>query len=64
MDLKTQFYQKYANLPVGVRNDIIVVVDNEELTWNSLKLELNSDTEIGKKALLILVSLGILSKEK
>lgn len=60
MDLKTKFFQIYANLPLGVRNEIVVVVDNEPLSWNVAKLEVEQDTPKGKEILQILSDLKIL----
>src|SRR5260221_9305557 len=37
MDRNSQFLRIYANLPLNQRNEIIVVLDDEELTWNAAK---------------------------
>ena len=63
MDIKASFYRTYANLPMGVRSEIIAVVDNNPLTWNSLKIEVDADTPLAKKALEDMVHMGILRKE-
>lgn len=60
MDKKTQFLKIYANLPLGIRDEIVVVVDNEPLTWNAAKLEIEQNTPKGKEILKILTSLKIL----
>lgn len=60
MDKKTQFLKIYANLPLGMRDEIVVVVGNEPLTWNAAKLEIEQDTPKGKEILKILTSLKIL----
>ncbi len=60
MDKKTRFYQIYANLPLGVRDEIIVVIDNEPLTWRAAKLEVDSNTQKGNEILDKLVQLDIL----
>ena len=60
MDKKTQFLKVYANLPLGTREEIIVVVDGEPLTWKAAKLEVEQDTPKGKEILDILISLKIL----
>lgn len=59
-DLKSKFLQVYANLPIGMREEIIVVIDKEPLTWKAAKLEIEQETEIGKKILDLLFNLGIL----
>jgi len=60
MDFKAKFLQIYANLPLNQRNEIIVIVDNEPLTWNSARIEVENDTEKGKKILEKLVNLEII----
>lgn len=60
MDEKTKFLQTYANLPLNQRNEIIVVIDEEPLTWNSVKIEVENDTPKGKEILEKLVKMEIL----
>lgn len=63
MELKSIFFRTYANLPLGVRNEIVAVVDSEPITWNVAKLEIEQDTEKGKQVLELLFKLDILKKE-
>lgn len=49
MNLKTKFLQIYANLPLGQRNEIIVVIDDEPLTWNVARIEIENDTKKVRK---------------
>lgn len=58
--MKTRFLQVYANLPLNQRQEIIVVIDDEPLTWNAAKIEIENDTQKGKEILEKLVKLGIL----
>lgn len=60
MDKKEKFLKIYANLPLGSREEIIVVVGNEPLTWNSARLEIEHDTDKGKEILELLSKLKIL----
>lgn len=60
MDKRIQFLKIYANLPLGMRDEIVVVVNNEPLTWNAAKLEIEQNTPKGKEVLKILTSLKIL----
>ena len=60
MKLQTKFLQIYANLPLNQRTEIVVVVDNEPLTWNAAKIEIENNTEKGKEILGKLVELGII----
>ena len=60
MNLQAKFLQIYANLPLNQRTEIVVVVDNEPLTWNAAKIEIENNTEKGKEILGKLVELGII----
>ena len=61
-NLKARFLRTYANLPVGSRNSIAVVVDDIPMTWNSLNIEVCGNTEIGIKGLEILDRLDFIVK--
>ena len=60
MKRKIKFLQIYANLPLAHRSEIIIVVDNEPLTWNVAKIEIENDTPKGKEILEKLVKMKIL----
>ncbi|MDD4027434.1 MAG: hypothetical protein PHO75_04615 [Candidatus Shapirobacteria bacterium] len=62
IDLKSKFGRTYVDLPISVRENIAVVVDDISISWNVLKIEIDNDTEIGKKGLKILNDLGFLKK--
>lgn len=57
--VKTKFLQIYANLPLNQRNEIIIVMDDEPLTWNAAKIEVENNTQIGRQILDKLIKLGI-----
>lgn len=54
------FLKKFANVPIELRNDIIVVVDKEPISWNVAYMQIKNDTEKGKKTLNILKEIGII----
>lgn len=58
--LKTKFQQIYSNLPLSQRQGVIVVIDNEPLSWNAANLEIDQDSDKGKQILETLVKLGII----
>ena len=64
VDLRTRFYRTYANLPLPIRNEIAVVVDDNPVSWNVLKIEVDNTTMLGKKALEILDKLNFLIKNE
>ena len=57
---KEHFLQVYANLPLGVRKEIILVIDSQPITWNVANLEVSEDTKLGKQILIKLEKLGII----
>ena len=58
---KERFLRIYANLPLGVRQEIILVLgDNQPITWNAAFIEVNANTEISKVILEKLQKLEII----
>jgi hypothetical protein len=57
----TKFQQIYANLPLSQRTEIVVVIDNEPLTWNAVKIEVDNDTDKSREILEKLIRLGIIT---
>lgn len=51
MDLKQRFYQVYNNLPLGVRDGVILVINNESITWMVARLEIDNNTPLSKEIL-------------
>ncbi len=60
MDRNSEFLKIYANLPLNQRREIIVVLDDEELTWNAAKIEIINNTAKGNEIIDKLIKLGIL----
>jgi hypothetical protein len=49
---KEKFLKIYANLPIGVRTEIISVLPEiGPVTWNSAYIEINTDSHLSKKIL-------------
>ena len=53
-DLSVKFLKIYANLPLAAREEVIVVIDDEPMTWNVLRIEVENNTPKGLKGLAIL----------
>lgn len=53
-DLRSKFLKVYANVPLGIRNDIISVIDGEPMTWRVCYLEIHAETKWGDKILAYL----------
>lgn len=60
MDLKAKFLKVYANLPLGVREEVVIVIDGEPLSWKVAQLEVEQNTKKGEEILVNLNKLQIL----
>ena len=48
-DLKPRFYKVFSNLPLNLREEIILVIHGKgPITWQVAYLEVDNDTELGK----------------
>lgn len=57
---KEKFYKIYANLPLGVRQEIILVLDDKPITWNVAYIEIRNNTYLNKIILEKLKALKII----
>ncbi len=58
---KESFLKIYANLPIGVRQEIILVLDDERtLSWNAAFFEVQADTPLANEILDKLEKLQII----
>jgi len=57
---KERFFEVYANIPFGFRGGIILVLDNEPITWQTARIEIQGNTKLGQRILEQLAILGIL----
>ena len=55
-----KFFKVYANLPLPLRSEIIVVVDDEPITWRVAHLEISNKTKLGETILEKLEALKII----
>ncbi|HIH15565.1 MAG: hypothetical protein QT08_C0020G0034 [archaeon GW2011_AR17] len=59
--IREEFLKLYANLPVKLREEVILVLDKEgPITWNSAYFEINNKTKLGEIILKKLKELRIL----
>jgi len=58
--LKEKFLQIYANLPLGVRKELIAVVDDEPISWNAAYLEIHKNTSRAKEILKKIHEIGLI----
>ena len=60
MGLKETFLSIYADLPLGLRREVILVLDNEPITWNVAYIEVYNNTDKSKKILKELKDMKII----
>jgi len=47
--LKQRFYKVFANLPLNLREEVILVLEKRgPITWQVAYLEVDNETELGK----------------
>lgn len=59
-ELRSRFFKVYSNVPLGFRNEIVSVVDDEPITWTVAYIEINNATEKSENILTTLSSLSII----
>jgi len=55
-----RFMKVYANLPMDERILTVVVIDNEPISWSMTKLNIEADSELGRKIAKKLIELNII----
>lgn len=61
MEGKDRFIKVYANLPINLRNEVILVLpETGQITWNVASLEVNGETELGQTIINKLIELKII----
>lgn len=60
MDLKERFYKVYNNLPLNLREEIVLVLNDEPITWKVAKLEIDQDTKLSLEIVEKLSALKII----
>lgn len=60
MDLKERFLKIYSNIPLSLRKETILVLDNEPLTWNAAYIEVLNNTPKSREILQKLEELKII----
>ena len=60
MGEKEQFIKVYSNLPLGVRKEIVLVIDKQPITWGVAYIEVENDTPLSKNILMKLKELAII----
>lgn len=59
-DARERFLKVYANIPLNVREEIILVLDEKPITWNAAYVEVKNDTGNSKRILEALVKMELI----
>lgn len=51
MKNKDKFFRVYANLPINLRSEVILVINDGPITWKIAYLEIKGETKLGKQVL-------------
>lgn len=54
---KDRFLNVYSNLPIDIRKEIILLIDEKPITWNVAYEEIQKETELGKRILEKLIKM-------
>lgn len=57
---KDRFLRAYSNVPLGMRSEIILVIDGKPITWDVAFIEINKNTKTGEKILKKLIGLEMI----
>lgn len=60
MPKKEKFYKAYSNLPLNLRSETVIVIDNQPISWKVAKLEIDNNTKLGDTILEKLEALRII----
>ena len=61
MEDKDRFIKVYSNLPINLRDEVILVLpDKGPITWNVAFLEVQNETELGRTIIKKLIELKII----
>ena len=60
LDSKAKFMKIYASLPIEERRQVVIVIEDEPISWEMARNEISHDTPRGKKILEKLEELDII----
>jgi hypothetical protein len=59
-ELKERFFQVYANVPLQLRDQVVVVLDDQPVSWKAAFIEVRADSKNGTRILETLAKLEII----
>lgn len=57
---REKFLKIYSDLPLRMRKEIILVLEDEPITWNVAYIEIENNTKFGEKILKKLAEMEII----
>ena len=60
MKEKEDFFKIYSNIPIEERKNVVVVIDEQPISWSLAYQEIKNETELGEKIFKILKELDII----
>jgi len=60
MKEKDRFLRVFSNLPIDMRKEIILVIDEQPITWNVAFQEIGNETALGKRIIEKLLELELI----
>lgn len=60
MERRERFLKVYANLPLNLREEVVLVIDEKPISWNVAYLEVAGETKLGEEILEKLEALKII----
>lgn len=60
MDKKNRFYKVYNSLPLKFRDEVVVVINNDAISWRLAELYIEQGTKLGEEILDKLDQLNII----
>lgn len=60
MEGAEDFFKVYAGLPIDERDNVVVVINKEPISWNLAYQEIKNNTKNGEKILKILKELEVI----
>lgn len=58
--LRENFLKVYANIPLNLRDEIVLVFENKPISWNVAYLEIKSNSDVSTKILSELKDLKLI----
>ena len=60
MEGKDKFIKVYSNLPIDIRKEIILLIEEKPISWDVAYIEIEKETALGKEILRKLLELGFI----